>query len=91
MNDVLHNGVACNTAFMWEPAPEEEWREDSDSGSDSDREPSGPANPDGFWGIDRRPSTTWALRSASAPRGRHILPSTKTWPRTERHVTSSRR
>lgn len=39
----LHNGVTRRTAFIWEPAPEEQWGDDgeSDSGSDSDSGDSG--------------------------------------------------
>jgi superfamily II DNA helicase RecQ len=63
---MLHNDVTRRTAFIWEPAPEEQWGDDSDSGthsdeSDGDDKDAGPlrhekvrpANPDGYWGTDR--------------------------------------
>lgn len=59
VNDVqmMHNGVARPTAFLWEPAPEEPWV-DSDSEASVDTDEDGgdqktAANPDGYWGTDR--------------------------------------
>ncbi|KAE8822995.1 hypothetical protein HRS9122_10470 [Pyrenophora teres f. teres] len=58
---MLHNGVARPTAFLWEPEPEEQWEDDSDSEEiddgdeygEADREKAQSANPDGYWGTDR--------------------------------------
>jgi len=58
---MLHNGVARPTAFIWEPAPEEQWEDESDSEEsddgdeygDADGEKAQCANPDGYWGTDR--------------------------------------
>ncbi|CAE7173497.1 DUF3505 multi-domain protein [Pyrenophora teres f. teres] len=53
---MLHNGVARPTAFLWEPEPEEQWEDDSDSEEiddgdeygEADREKAQSANPDGY-------------------------------------------
>ncbi|CAA9967161.1 ATP-dependent DNA helicase Q1 [Pyrenophora teres f. maculata] len=58
---MLHNGVARPTAFLWEPEPEEQWEDDSDSEEiddgdeygEADCEKAQSANPDGYWGTDR--------------------------------------
>ncbi|KAL5370900.1 hypothetical protein DPSP01_014611 [Paraphaeosphaeria sporulosa] len=58
---MLHNNVTHLTAFLWEPAPEEQWEDDSDSGESDEEDESGnvggekmsSANPDGYWGTDR--------------------------------------
>ncbi|CAA9960673.1 DNA helicase recq [Pyrenophora teres f. maculata] len=54
---MLHNGVARPTAFLWEPEPEEQWEDDSDSEEiddgdeygEADCEKAQSANPDGYW------------------------------------------
>jgi superfamily II DNA helicase RecQ len=58
---MLHNNVAHPTAFLWEPVPEEQWGDESDSEEsddgdeydDADRAEARSANPDGYWGTDR--------------------------------------
>ncbi|UPX20622.1 uncharacterized protein EKO05_0010850 [Ascochyta rabiei] len=58
---MLHNGVARPTAFIWEPEPEEQWGDESDSEEsddrdeygEADREKARSANPDRYWGTDR--------------------------------------
>ncbi|KAI8930523.1 hypothetical protein NX059_012131 [Plenodomus lindquistii] len=55
---MMHNGVASLTAFLWEPEPEEQWENESDSEKSDDEggeEDDGgeqpratPANPDGY-------------------------------------------
>jgi superfamily II DNA helicase RecQ len=59
---MLHNGVPCPTAFVWEPEPEEQWEDESgseesndgeDDDDDDNRQRTRPANPDGYWGTDR--------------------------------------
>lgn len=63
INDLqmLHNHVSSPTAFIWEPAPEKQWEEESSSNSRSDssednsstQEKAESANPDGYWNTDR--------------------------------------
>jgi superfamily II DNA helicase RecQ len=63
---MLHSGITRRTSFMWEPEPEDEWDNESNSSNEEEgcNETQGeelqdksaakePANPDGFWGTDR--------------------------------------
>ncbi|UPX14717.1 uncharacterized protein EKO05_0005192 [Ascochyta rabiei] len=85
---MLHNGVARPTAFIWEPELEEQWGDESDSEEsdngdkygEADREKARSANPDGYWGTDRirrvlREQTFQYMNTALGTRAwRHAYP-----------------
>ncbi|UPX20280.1 uncharacterized protein EKO05_0010517 [Ascochyta rabiei] len=85
---MLHNGVARPTAFIWEPEPEEQWGDESDSEEsddgdeygEADREKARSANLDGYWGTDRirrvlREQTFQYMNTALGTRAwRHAYP-----------------